>query len=88
MTRQEWVERITSVRHVAQTYGRERKNPPSLGQIREFVAMCDGLPDDTHVNIEKGQLDEGGRHSMTFSVRLVEREESRQAGPANQAAPR
>lgn len=73
MTRSEWTENIITVRHVVQTFGRNRENPPSLGQIREFVLMCEGLPDDTAVSISKGSLDEGGRHSMTFILRIVER---------------
>lgn len=61
----------TTVRHVAQAFGIGRTNPPSLGHLREFVAACDGLPDDTAVNVEKSNLDEGGRYSYTFSVRIV-----------------
>lgn len=57
------------VRHVMQPFGRERTNPPSLGDIRKFVTACDNLPDDLLVVITKGSLDEGGRHSYTFTVR-------------------
>jgi hypothetical protein len=60
------------VRHVAEPFGRDRANPPSLRDLRVFVASCEGLPDDTRVNIDKGSLDESGRHSCTFSVRIME----------------
>lgn len=73
--RREWVEKIITVRHVAHPFGRNRENPPSLADLRKFVELCEGLPDDVHVGIEKGHLDEGGRRSVTFSLRIVEKEE-------------
>lgn len=73
MTRREWTEKITTVRHVVGTFGRNRDTPPSLGQIREFVSLCEGLPDDTSVTVDKGQLDEGGRRLVTFSLRIVDK---------------
>lgn len=75
MARKEWTENIITVRYVATPFGRERVNPPSLGAIREFVALCEGLPDDALVRIDKGHLDEGGRHDVTFDLRIVERVE-------------
>lgn len=70
--RQTTTQTVTTVRHVVQAFGPARTNPPSLGHLREFVAACDGLPDDTAVNLAKSQLDEGGRYSYTFSVRIEE----------------
>lgn len=66
---------ITTVRHVVQSFGRTRENPPSLGHLREFVAACEGIPDDTKVTLDKSSLDEGGRFSYTFSVRIEEADE-------------
>lgn len=62
---------ITTVRYVCNPFGRTNTNPPSLGQVREFVNACDGLPDDTAVSVEKGPLDEGGRYTYVLSVRIV-----------------
>lgn len=70
--RREWQENITTVRHVATPLGMKRENPPCLADLRIFVDACEGLPDDTHVYIEKGSLDEGGRHTYTFSLRIVQ----------------
>lgn len=74
--RTEWTGRIVSVRFVAPTFGRNRENPPSLGHIRTFVNLCEGLPDETSVRIDKGSLGEDGRHNVVFSLRIVEREEA------------
>ena len=65
-------QRVTSVRTVLRPFGRNRTNPPSLEQLRVFVAACEGLPDDTEVHVEKGPLDEGGRHTYTLSIRIIE----------------
>lgn len=75
MSRSEWTERIVTVRHVARPSGRNADNPPNLADFRTFVSLCEGLPDDTHVHVDKGSITEGGRHDMTFSVRLVQRTE-------------
>jgi hypothetical protein len=58
----------TSVRYIAKPRGRNRENGPHLADLRAFVAACGDLPDDLLVRIEKGHLDEGGRHDVTFSV--------------------
>lgn len=62
----------TTVRYVAQSFGKARENPPSLGHLREFVEACEGLPDDTSVRLDKSGLDEGGRYSYTFSLSIVD----------------
>jgi hypothetical protein len=69
--RQTVTETVTTVRHVVGTFGRARTNPPSLGQLREFIMACDDIPDDVAVHIEKSQLDEGGRYTYTFSLRIT-----------------
>lgn len=63
---------ITTVRHVCRPFGHTNVNPPSLGQIREFVAACEGLPDSTAVSVQRGSLTEGGRYDYVFSVQIVE----------------
>lgn len=62
---------VTTVRYVVHPFGRARTNPPSLGHLREFLTACQGLPDDTHVGLEKSSLDEGGRYTYTLSVSIV-----------------
>lgn len=62
----------TYVRHIARPSGRERANPPNLGDLRAFVAAAEGLPDDLHVFIERGHVGEGGRHNTTLTVRYRE----------------
>jgi hypothetical protein len=57
----------TEVWYVAKPFGRNRENPPSLADLRAFVAKAEGLPDDVMVRIESGQLDEGGRRFVTLS---------------------
>ncbi len=74
-TRRRWISDIESVRYIAIPAGRERANPPSLGDLRAFVQACDGLPDSAHVAIEPGSLDEGGRRDVVFSVRIVKEKE-------------
>lgn len=58
----------TTVRYLSKPFGRDRQNPPSLGDLRTFVSECEGLPDDLAVRIDKGHLDEGGRSTVTFEV--------------------
>lgn len=58
----------TNVRHVMQPVGVARKNPPTLGQLREFVAACEGLPDSIVVHVDIGQVREGGGRDITFST--------------------
>lgn len=60
---------VTRVNYTCRPYGRDRTNPPSLGQLREFIAVCEDMPDDTTVTIEKGSLDESGRYSYILRVR-------------------
>lgn len=56
------------VRHVAEPLGHGRENGPHLGDLRAFVAACDGLADDVLVRIDNGQLDEGARRRVTFTA--------------------
>lgn len=65
-------QKTTSVTYVMIPEGRNRQNPPTLGQLRKFVEACEDLPDEASVSMEKGQLDEGGRHNYTFRIRIVE----------------
>lgn len=58
----------TTVRYFARPTGRGRDNPPNLGHLRAFVDACEGLPDDVHVRINPGKLDEGGRLDVEFSL--------------------
>jgi hypothetical protein len=66
--RKEATTHVVSVRLIAKPHGRGRDNPPRLRDLRDFVEACDGLHDDLHVYIDRGSLDEGGRHDVTFSV--------------------
>lgn len=59
----------TVVRHTARPMGEAQENGPHLGDLREFVARCEGLPDDVLVHVESGQLSEGGRRVVTLSLR-------------------
>lgn len=59
---------ITTVRHIAVPMGRDRQNGPHLRDFREFVRLCEGLPNDAFVRIENGHLDEGGRQNVTISL--------------------
>lgn len=61
---------VRTVRHIAKPSYKARENPPHLSDLRAFVAACDGLPDDVLVRIDKGQLNESGRHDVTFSATL------------------
>ena len=58
----------TQVRHLAKPMGIERENGPHLGDLREFVDACDGLPEDTLVRINEGYMDESGRYDVTISL--------------------
>lgn len=60
--------RTTTVRYTADPLGRARENPPHLGDLRAFVAECEGLPDDLPVRITDGHLNESGRHSTLFEA--------------------
>jgi hypothetical protein len=63
-------ERFSEVRvtYTAKPLGSDRENGPHLGDLREFVAACDGLPDDLKVRIDEGHLNEGGRRDVQFLV--------------------
>jgi hypothetical protein len=70
---QGWTTRtVTTVRQLMGPFGRYNTNPPSLGQLREFVAACEGLDDNTSVSVEKGSLSESGTYNCSFSVRIEE----------------
>lgn len=68
MSRTTTTTKTTTVRYLAKPLGRAAENGPHLVDLREFVALCDGLPDELRVSIQNGHLDEGGRHNVTFSV--------------------
>lgn len=69
MGSREVTKRIRTVSYVARPMGRERENGPHLGDLRAFVAECDGLPDDLLVRIDPGHVHEGGRRDVTFTAR-------------------
>ena len=48
-----------------------RPAPPTLGDLRAFVAGCEGLPDDLQVSIMHSSLNEGGRRVTTLEVAHV-----------------
>lgn len=58
----------TCVRHVAKPTGVARETGPHLGDLREFVAACKGLPDDLRVRTEKGYMGEDGRYDVTLQI--------------------
>jgi hypothetical protein len=64
--------RTTTVRVVAKPMGEGRENPPHLADLRRFVDECDGLPDDTVVNIVDGHLNESGRHDTILTAVIRE----------------
>jgi len=51
---------------IAEPYGPTRENPPHLGDLRAFVALCEGMPDGAQVTITPGTLNEAGRRTTTF----------------------
>lgn len=58
----------TRVTQFAKPMGTARENGPHLADVREFVAACEGLPDDTLVRIEPGVLGLGGRHTVKITA--------------------
>lgn len=72
MARRTSTVRTTTVLWVAKPSGETRRNGPHLGDLRAFVAECDGLPGDTPVRITEGNLSESGRRDVTFEVTLRE----------------
>lgn len=69
--RSEYTKHEINIRYVAEPSGRERANPPTLGDLRAFVDACSDIPDEEHVYIEKGSLNEAGRHNYTFSIHRI-----------------
>ena len=68
-------QKVTRVSYTAKPFGRNHQNPPNLEQLREFVKECEGLPGETPVTIQRGSLDEGGRHDYKFAVHIVEEDQ-------------
>lgn len=69
MSRSEYVNRTTTVRHIAEPLdSKGRENGPHLGDLRAFVAECEGLPDSIKVRINKGHMGESGRYDVTFET--------------------
>ena len=56
----------TRVRHIAQPLNNE--NGPHLGDLRAFVAACEGLDNDLRVHIDYGYLSESGRRNVEFRL--------------------
>ena len=81
VVRSDWTERNTTVRIVAKPYGPNGKGyPPSLGDLRKFVAACEGLPDDTTVRINQESPGMDGRYAnVELSVRVKHPTESEEA---------
>jgi hypothetical protein len=69
--RSDYTLRTIEVSHIAKPLGIGRENPPHLGDLREFVAACEGLPDELLVTVQQGRSEKGGRRDMTISVRQV-----------------
>lgn len=63
-------ERFLDIRvtHDAKPLGPDRENGPHLGDLRDFVAACAGLPDHLKVRINDGHLSESGRCTVQFLV--------------------
>ena len=61
---------ITTVRQVMPPL--HGQQPPSLGQLREFVAACEGLEDHLAVHVDRSDLNEAGKYHYTFSIRIVD----------------
>jgi hypothetical protein len=72
--RVEYVLKITEVKHIAKPHGVGRENPPHLWDLRRFVEVCEGLPDNMVVTIKDGPsaANDAGRHDVTFSVLMKE----------------
>jgi hypothetical protein len=62
--RREWITLVVGVRHYAKPIGKEPG--PHLADLREFVAACEGLPDDLQVKIDVGSY---GDRTVTIEVR-------------------
>jgi hypothetical protein len=75
VSRIENTQTTTTVRHTAKPYGRARENGPRarengphLGDLRAFVAECEGLPDDVRVRFTDGYMGESGRYDVTIEA--------------------
>jgi hypothetical protein len=66
--RKSWTVNHTEVRHIAKPLGSARENGPHLGDLREFVEKCEGLPNDLIVRIDTGHSNESGRRDVVISV--------------------
>lgn len=67
-TRRELTKTTITVEHRAEPMGRARENGPHLWDLREFVKVCEGLPDNALVRIRNGHMGESGRHDVTISL--------------------
>jgi hypothetical protein len=75
--RGEYTETRTTVRHIATPLASKgRENGPHLGDLRAFVAECEGLPDSIVVRIDKGHMGESGRYDVTFETTWSRRADS------------
>jgi hypothetical protein len=68
MSKTEYTQTTTAVRYTAEPMGRNRENPPHLGDLRKFVEECEGLPDSVSVRINKGHMGESGRYDVTIEA--------------------
>jgi hypothetical protein len=68
VSRIENTQTTTTVRHTAKPSGRARENGPHLGDLRAFVAECEGLPDDVRVRFTDGYMGESGRYDVTIEA--------------------
>lgn len=69
MGRHERTTTTTTVRYIAEPLASKgRENGPHLGDLRKFVAECEGLPDSIVVRINKGHMGEAGRYDVTLET--------------------
>lgn len=80
-TRSDITEDVTYIRTVAKPYGQHRKGyPPSLGDLRAFVAACEGLPDDTTVRIDRQSMGSGSDYAdVILEATIRQRRQSDEA---------
>lgn len=65
--------RTTTVSHIAKPLAEKgRENGPHLGDLRAFVAACEGLPDSIVVRITVGHMGESGRRDVTLETKWSE----------------
>jgi hypothetical protein len=58
----------TWVQYSAVPSGAGRENGPHLGDLRVFVASCEGVPDDVRVDFTNGHMGESGRYNVSISL--------------------